>query len=79
MLVTNIGSDFWPLTSKGQALALLLSICGLAVFGCITASFASFFIERHASKADAPLTGSADVARLGEEIRKQRLQFSRSG
>lgn len=54
MLVTSIGSDFWPVTTEGRMLALLLSIYGLAVFGYITASFASFFIGRDASKADAP-------------------------
>ena len=78
MLVTSIGSDFWPLTTEGRVLALLLSIYGLAVFGYITASFASFFVGRDASEADAPLAGSADVARLAEEIRELRLQLSRA-
>ena len=75
MLVTSIGSDFWPLTTEGRVLALLLSIYGLAVFGYITASFASFFVGRDASEADAPLAGSADLARLTEEIRQLRLQL----
>ncbi|WP_300975174.1 ion transporter [Sphingomonas sp. LHG3406-1] len=79
MLVTSIGSDFWPLTTEGRALALLLSIYGLAVFGYITASFASFFIGRDASEADAPLAGSADIARLADEIRELRLQLSHLG
>lgn len=78
MLVTSIGSDFWPLTTEGRVLALLLSIYGLAVFGYITASFASFFVGRDATEADAPLAGSADVARLAEEIRELRLQLGRS-
>lgn len=79
MLVTSIGSDFWPLTTEGRVLALLLSIYGLAVFGYITASFASFFVGRDASEADAPLAGSADVARLADEIRELRLQLGRGG
>lgn len=78
MLVTSIGSDFWPLTTEGRVLALLLSIYGLAVFGYITASFASFFVGRDASEADAPLAGSADVARLAEEIRQLRHQLSQA-
>ena len=68
MLVTSIGSDFWPLTTEGRVLALLLSIYGLAVFGYITASFASFFVGRDASEPEAPLAGSADIARLADEI-----------
>jgi voltage-gated potassium channel len=79
MLVTSIGSDFWPLTTEGRVLALLLSVYGLAVFGYITASFASFFVGRDASEASAPLAGAADVARLAEEIRELRLQLSRGG
>jgi len=31
MLVTSIGSDFWPVTTEGRILALLLSVYGLAV------------------------------------------------
>ena len=79
MLVTSIGSDFWPLTTEGRVLALLLSIYGLAVFGYITASFASFFVGRDATEADARLAGSADVARLAKEIRELRLQLARGG
>ena len=78
MLVTSIGSDFWPLTTEGRVLALLLSIYGLAVFGYITASFASFFVGRDASEADAPLAGSADIAGLAEEIRRLRQQLSQA-
>lgn len=78
MLVTSIGSDFWPLTTEGRVLALLLSIYGLAVFGYITASFASFFVGRDATEPDAPVAGSADIARLAEEVRELRLQLSRT-
>lgn len=79
MLVTSIGSDFWPSTTEGRVLALLLSIYGLAVFGYITASFASFFVGRDASEADVPLVGTADFARLAEEIRELRLQLTPGG
>lgn len=76
MLVTSIGSDFWPLTTEGRVLALLLSIYGLAVFGYITASFASFFVGRDATEPDAPVAGSADLARLTEEVRALRLELA---
>lgn len=77
MLVTSIGSDFWPVTSEGRVLTLLLSIYGLAVFGYITASFASFFVGRDAAEPDAPVAGSADIERLATEIRELRLHLSR--
>ena len=78
MLLTSIGSDFWPLTTEGRILALLLSIYGLAVFGYITASFASFFVGRDAAEPDMPLAGAAEINRLSEEIRELRLQLNRS-
>jgi len=77
MLVTSIGSDFWPETTEGRILALLLSVYGLAVFGYITASFASFFVGRDAEEPDAPVAGSADIERLAGEIRELRVQLSR--
>jgi voltage-gated potassium channel len=78
MLVTSIGSDYWPVTSEGRILALLLAIYGLAVFGYITASFASFFVGRDAAAPDAPAAGTADIQRLVEEVRELRLQLARS-
>jgi len=79
MLVTSIGSDFWPQTTEGRILALLLSVYGLAVFGYITASFASFFVGRDAEEPDAPVAGSADINRLAAEIRQLREQLSAQG
>lgn len=73
MLVTSIGSDFWPVTTEGRILALLLSVYGLAVFGYITASFASFFVGRDADEPDAAIVGTADLERLAREIRDLRL------
>ena len=78
MLVTSIGSDYWPLTSEGRILALLLSIYGLAVFGYITASFASFFVGRDAAEPEAPVAGTPDIQGLIEEVRELRLQLARS-
>jgi voltage-gated potassium channel len=78
MLVTSIGSDFWPVTTEGRILALLLSVYGLAVFGYITASFASFFVGRDAEEPDAAVARSGDIERLAEEIRELRVQLARS-
>lgn len=79
MLVTSIGSDFWPVTTEGRILALMLSVYGLAVFGYITASFASFFVGRDAEESDAPVAGTADINRLAAEIRDLRVQLARTG
>lgn len=71
MLVTSIGADFWPATTEGRILTLLLSIYGLAVFGYITASFASFFVGRDVEQAQQAVERT-DIEALTDEIRELR-------
>jgi voltage-gated potassium channel len=77
MLVTTIGSGFWPETPEGRVLALLLSVYGLAVFGYITASFATFFIGQEAQAADGEVAGSLELAALRQEIALLRADLRR--
>lgn len=72
MLVTSIGSEFWPRTTEGRLLTFLVSLYGLAVLGYITATLASFFVGRDAQEQSGPLAGSREVARLTREIRQLR-------
>jgi voltage-gated potassium channel len=51
MLMTTIGSDYWPQTVEGRIVCWLLSVYALAIFGYITATVASFFIGRDRSTA----------------------------
>ncbi len=67
MLVSTIGSSFWPATMEGRILTFLLSVYGLAVFGYITASFASFFIGRD-SEENGEASAASDMAALKAEI-----------
>lgn len=46
MLITSVGSEAWPTTGAGRTLTLLLAIYGFAVFGYITATLASYFVDR---------------------------------
>ncbi|HEU4508430.1 MAG TPA: ion transporter, partial [Pyrinomonadaceae bacterium] len=38
MLLTSIGSDYWPQTAEGRVLCFLLSLYGFGVFGYVTAA-----------------------------------------
>lgn len=76
MLVASIGTDFWPATAEGRILSSLLAVYGLAVFGYITATFASFFVGRDAEEAGGPVAGSDEIAGLREEIRALRLALA---
>ena len=77
MLVATMGSEFWPRTPEGRVLCFLLAVYGFAVFGYITASFASFFVGRDAASEKAEVAGSADMARLSEEIAALRREMAR--
>jgi voltage-gated potassium channel len=74
MLVTSIGSDYWPQTTEGRLLCPLLSVCGLAVLGYVTATLASFFVGRDAA-AKGGVAGSSDMATLAAEIRSLRREI----
>lgn len=74
MLVSTIGSAFWPVTLEGRILCFLLSVYGLAVFGYITASFASFFIGRDSEPRE---DASAEMARLSADITALRAELAR--
>jgi voltage-gated potassium channel len=52
MLLTTMGSKFWPRSVEGRILCFLLALYGFAVFGYITASFASFFVGRDAASPE---------------------------
>ena len=79
MLVSTMGSEFWPETAEGRVLALLLSLYGLAIFGYITASFATFFIGQDAEAEDGEVAGSGEVAALRREIAALRDELRSHG
>lgn len=46
MIMTTLGSQYWPVTSEGRVLTFLLSLYALAVFGYITAALASVLVGK---------------------------------
>jgi voltage-gated potassium channel len=76
MLLTSIGSEFWPKTPEGRLLCFLLSLYGFAVFGYITASFASFFVDRDAAAPETDVVGAKDLRALRAEIAQLRAELA---
>jgi voltage-gated potassium channel len=50
MLLTTMGSDYWPQTPQGRLLCLLMAIYAFAVFGYVTAAIAAYFVDRDKSE-----------------------------
>src|SRR5690606_16700642 len=75
MLLTSLGSEAWPHSNEGRVLCFLLSLYGFAVFGYLTATLASFFVDRDASDSKAAIASQSSVAALQDEVRRLRLQL----
>lgn len=68
MLVTTMGSEYWPRTPEGRVLCLLLAVYAFSVFGYVTAALASFFVGRDADAATA--TSTPPAAATGEQVER---------
>ena len=68
MLLTTMGSDYFPKTPEGRLLCLLLATYGFAVFGYVTATVASFFVARDADTDEGELAGARQLDALQREI-----------
>ncbi len=68
MLLTSLGSEYWPRTAEGRVLCFILVLYGFAVFGYVTATIATLFVGRDAESDDAELAGAKSVEALPEEI-----------
>lgn len=75
MLMTTLGSDFWPQTAEGRMLAFLLALYGFAIFGYVTATLASFFIGREAASSQSDVVGVETIETLRTEIRALRAEL----
>ena len=71
MIMTTLGSDYWPRTAEGRILGWLLALFAFAVFGYITATLASFFIGQDAEQRDEDLL-HAEIVALRAELRELR-------
>jgi voltage-gated potassium channel len=69
MLLTSIGSDYFPQSAEGRMLCLIIAVYGFAVFGYVTATLATFFVQRDTETA---LEGEPSMSELRNEIRELR-------
>jgi voltage-gated potassium channel len=68
MLLTTMGTEYWPQTAEGRVLCFLLSLYGFAVFGYVTAALASYFVGRDANTEDAELVSAKPLNELRREL-----------
>jgi len=68
MVMTTMGSQYWPQTVEGRLLCVFLALYAFAVFGYVTATLATFFVGRDAENDEAELAGAKQLAALQEEV-----------
>jgi len=75
MIMTTLGSEYWPQTIEGRVLAYILALYAFAIFGYVTATLATFFVGRDAENSETELAGSDELAALREEVRALRTDI----
>lgn len=75
MVMTTMGSDYFPGTPEGRVLCFLLALYAFAVFGYVAATLATFFIGQDAENPDAEVAGAKEIAALQTEIAAMRVEL----
>jgi voltage-gated potassium channel len=68
MMLTTMGTDYWPQTTEGRLLSWLLAVYAFAIFGYLTATVASLLLPGGLSSPAQDGRQTQELARLREEI-----------
>jgi voltage-gated potassium channel len=68
MVLTTMGSDYFPHSPEGRILCLLLAVFAFAVFGYVTATLATFFVGRDAESDEGEVASERSVQALRSEM-----------
>jgi voltage-gated potassium channel len=79
MVITTMGTDYFPHSAEGRVLCFLLAVYGFAVFGYVTATLATFFVGNDAADKESDLGGAVDVRALRDEIASLRQEIRLAG
>ncbi len=77
MLLTTIGSQYWPTTAAGRVLSALLAAWGLGVLGFLTGALASFFVGKDAENPQSDVASQATLDRIHAELVALRSELAR--
>lgn len=75
MVMTTMGSEYWPRTPEGRLLCLVLSMYAFAMFGYVTAALATFFVGRDAESGSGEVAGQAALQASAESLREEIRQL----
>ncbi|MFF9409165.1 potassium channel family protein [Streptomyces anandii] len=71
--VTTVGyGDLYPTTTEGRLIAIALMVGGIALAGLVTATLASWFMDRFSELRATEAQTTGEIAALTEEVRRLR-------
>lgn len=78
MVMTTMGSAYWPLTLAGRILCWLLALYAFAIFGYITATIASYFLGGSGTTGDQQGQEDKvpDLSAIGNDVAAMREQLT---
>jgi voltage-gated potassium channel len=79
MIMTTMGSAYWPQSPEGRVLCVFLALYAFGIFGYVTAALATFFVGRDADSEDAELAGAGALRELRAEIAALRKEIAGRG
>lgn len=76
MIMTTLGSDYFPHTAPGRVLCFLLSVFAFSIFGYITAAVSSYFINKDAEDNRSPIASEEQLKKILGEIASLRAELA---
>jgi len=75
MIMTTMGSAYWPESAEGRVLCVVLALYSFAAFGYVTATLATYFVGRDAESSEAEVAGAKAVEELKAEVAALRVEI----
>jgi voltage-gated potassium channel len=75
MVMTTMGSDYFPHTMQGRVLCVLLAVYAFTVFGYVTATLATFFVDREAASPQSDIPDQKAIEALQREVAGLRTEI----
>jgi len=75
MLMTTVGSGYFPHSTPGRLICFLLAVYALSIFGYVTASIATYFIDQDVENPEIGLATEKSIQALREEVQALRTDL----
>lgn len=77
MIMTTMGTDYWPKTTEGRTLTILLALYAFAVFGYMTGTIATFLLGRNDENERSIDRSNRQLAQLSREVAALRTSIEK--